>query len=67
MKGKFVKPTCEVIHFDDKILTVSNCECWDGKTDWGEGADSTCPNLNLPECQCKLNTTDPSLGNCVVL
>ena len=65
MRKQFEEPKVELIRFDDKILTVSNCGCWDGRTDWGEGADSTCPNLNLPEFQCKLNMTNPELGNCV--
>ena len=65
MKVRFVEPTYEVIRFGEKILTVSDCVCWDGSIDWGEGSNTECPNLNLPECQCKLNTTDPSLGNCV--
>ena len=65
MKGQFVEPICDVVRFDKKILTqASICGCFDGTTDWGTG-DSTCPNLNLPECGCKLNTTDPTLGNCV--
>lgn len=65
MKKKFEKPHCDVIYLFNNILTVSSCGCYDGKTDWGAGNDDECPNLNNPECQCKLNTTDPSLGNCV--
>jgi len=66
VKQSFEKPICEIVRFHNNVITDStNCICWDGNQDWGEGADSECPNLNLPECQCKLNVTDPSLGNCV--
>lgn len=65
MKIEFVEPVFEIIHFGNDVIRTSECGCYDGMTDWGAGADSTCPNLNLPECQCKLNTTNPDLGNCV--
>jgi hypothetical protein len=63
---KFEEPSCEVIYLENSIIVTSTqCGCFDGTQDWGEGSDSQCPNLNLAECGCKLNTTDPSLGNCV--
>lgn len=68
MKQEFNKPLSEVVRFGKNVIATSVCYCNIGGTDWwieyGE-ADGECPNLNNPECSCKLNFTNPDAGNCV--
>ncbi len=61
MKQNFMKPSCEIVRFDNDIIRTS-CGCFDGLSDWGAGANTTC-NHN-PECSCSQNS-DPNLPNCV--
>lgn len=65
MKNRFAEPAFEVVRFGKSVIATSGCGCDDGIIDYGPGQDEDCPNLNDPNCSCKLNTTNPALGNCV--
>lgn len=69
MKKSFTEPSLEVVLFGNNVISTSECGCFDGVTDWGSdeycGSDQNCPNLNDPNCGCKLNVTNPDLGNCI--
>lgn len=68
MKQSFDQPRSEIVRFGKNVIVTSTCYCNVDGEDWwllyGE-PDGDCPNLNNPECSCKLNMTDPSAGNCV--
>lgn len=57
----FCKPFCEVVRFNNAVLTASNCGCWDGEDDWGVGAN--CKG-DTPTCECGKNY-NPAIANCI--
>ncbi len=57
----FSKPFCEVVRFNNAVLTASNCGCWDGEDDWGIGAN--CKG-DTPTCECGENY-NPAIANCI--
>ena len=58
----FIKPVCEVVHFNDIIAASNTCGCWDGEDDWGVGA--TCKS-DMPQCACQVNY-NPAIANCII-
>ena len=48
----FDKPKCEIVRFDNAVLTTSSCGCWDGEDDWGAGANCL---GDIGSCTCQIN------------
>lgn len=67
MKNKFAKPFCEVVRFNDRVISTSTwCYCDAcGIFDYGPGEDDGCPGQNNPRCRCE-NVDPMSIAvNCI--
>lgn len=62
MKKEFIKPSYEMVYFNNDVISTSACSCDVGGIPL-EG-NTTCVGQDNPTCECKINYS-PALGNCI--